>query len=114
MCRRSVSKFTLTTNGLVTVTKSTEENIFLKLEKMVFQLGQIKNNNLITSPQTTQTTAGYFLAQMGTSVQDRGVLFVVFNNTARFPLKNVPPANVLDGSCPSHSNLTGHVQLVHP
>ena len=42
MCRTSVSKFTLTTNGLVTVTKSTEENLFLKLEKMIFQLGSNK------------------------------------------------------------------------
>ena len=81
---------------------------------MALQLGQINNNNLITSPQTTQTTVGYFLAQTGTSVQDRAVLFVAFNNTIRFPLQNVPPAHVSDGSYPSHSNLTGHVQLVHP
>ena len=83
MCRTSVSKFTLTTNGLVTVTKTTEENLFLKLKKMIFQLGQTKKFGLITSPQTT---AGYFLAQIGTSIQDWAVLFVAFNNTTRFPL----------------------------
>lgn len=80
---------------------------------MIFQLGQTKKVWFDDTSSNYSSTGYLFPSSAGTLVQDEAGWFVSFNNTTRFHLQNVQAAHVLDGSCPSHFNLTAHVQLVH-